>query len=146
MAAIEGSAQALIDASPAACLAVLEDFERYPEWQELIDETRVVQRDAEGRATEVEAVTRLAVKTFRYRLAYERAGGRLAAHRVSGDFKRIELEWRVEEAPGGGSAVSYTLAGDAGWALDRLLAPVRDAAGREMIDDVVAGLKARVER
>jgi ribosome-associated toxin RatA of RatAB toxin-antitoxin module len=145
VAGIEGRAEAHIAADPADCLAVLEDFERYPEWQELIDEVEVIERDSKGRATVVEAVTKLAVKTFRYRLAYERASGRMRARRISGDFKHIELEWRIDSAPIGGSVVSYEFRGEASWALDRLLAPVRDAARREMIDDVVANLKARVE-
>lgn len=132
-------------ADPAACVAVLEDFERYPEWQELLDEVEVIERDSEGRGTMVEAVTRLAVKTFRYRLVYERGAGRMRARRIGGDFKHIELEWQIEAGPDGGSTVSYAFRGEAGWALDRLLAPVREAARREMIDDVVAGLKTRSE-
>jgi ribosome-associated toxin RatA of RatAB toxin-antitoxin module len=124
---------------------VLEDFERYPEWQELIDEVQVIERDAEGRGTVVEAVTKLAVKTFRYRLVYERGAGRMRARRISGDFKHIELEWQMEAAPEGGSIVTYALKGEGSWALDRLLAPVRAAASRELVDDVVAGLKTRAE-
>lgn len=145
MAGIAGRAEAHVAADPAAGVAVLEDFERYSEWQELIDEVEVVERDSDGRGTVIEAVTRLAVKTFRYRLVYERGAGRMRARRISGDFKHIELEWRIDAGPDGGSTVSYTFKGEAGWALDRLLAPVRDAARREMIDDVVANLKKRVE-
>lgn len=145
MAGIEGQAEAHVAADPAACVAVLEDFERYPEWQELIDAVEVIERDAEGRATVVEAVTRLAVKTFRYRLVYERGAGRMRARRIGGDFKHIELEWRMEATADGGSTVSYAFKGEASWALDRLLSPVRDAARREMIDDVVANLKRRAE-
>jgi ribosome-associated toxin RatA of RatAB toxin-antitoxin module len=142
---IEGRAEAKVAADPARCLAVLEDFERYPEWQELIDDVEVIERDSEGRGTVVEAVTKLAVKTFRYRLVYERGSGRMRARRIGGDFKHIELEWKIDPEPRGGSTVSYEFRGEASWALDRLLAPVRDAARREMVDDVVANLKKRAE-
>ncbi len=145
MAGSEGQAEAQVAADPAACVAVLEDFERYPDWQELIDEVEVIERDSDGRGTVIEAVTRLAVKTFRYRLVYEHAPGRMRARRIGGDFKHVELEWRIDAGPDGGSHVSYAFKGEASWALDRLLAPVRDAARREMVDDVVANLKERVE-
>jgi ribosome-associated toxin RatA of RatAB toxin-antitoxin module len=43
-----------INATPEHCLAVVTDFEHYPEWAKDVKEAIVRARDESGRATEVE--------------------------------------------------------------------------------------------
>lgn len=146
MGGIEGEAETRIAAAPAECLAILVDFERYPEWYPLVDEVKVLERDRAGRGEVVEAATRLPIKRISYRLRYRHEPpNRLSAEYVSGDLKQLRTEWRLEAAPGGATSARFMLAGEVGWALDRLLTPVRAAVRRELIDDAVAALRQRAE-
>jgi ribosome-associated toxin RatA of RatAB toxin-antitoxin module len=144
---ISGQAESVVDATVPACAAVLLDFERYPEWYPFVDELRVLEGDASAGGVVIEASARLAVRSVRYRLRYryDEPAGRLWAEYLGGDLKRLETEWRLAERPGGSTQAQLSLKGEVNWVLDRLLAPVRDAARREMIDDAVAALKRRVE-
>jgi ribosome-associated toxin RatA of RatAB toxin-antitoxin module len=62
--------QATVSASPADCLTVALDYERYPEWAHDIKEASVMARDEQGRATTVAfraaAMGRSASYTLRY--------------------------------------------------------------------------------
>ncbi len=94
----------------------------------------------------VEALTRLPVKTLSYRLRYTVEGtSGLRGEYLGGDLNSLALHWRLEPLPAGSTEVSLSLRGEVGWVLDRLLAPVRDAVRRELIDEAVAALKLRVE-
>lgn len=148
MGGVQGEAHATIAAPPAACVAALTDFAAYPEWYPFVEEIAVGERDPQDGTTVVEALTRLPVKTIRYTLRYHVEGdSRVWADYLRGDFKALSLDWRLAPGPGGATITEATLAlrGEVGWVLDRLLAPVRDAARRELIDDAVAALKRRVE-
>lgn len=67
----QAAERAFVRASPEACLAVVSDFERYPEWAET-EAVEVVEHDGRGRAT----VVRIAYQaptgaTFLATMAYE---------------------------------------------------------------------------
>ncbi len=146
MSGIHGEARASIAATPEACLAVLVGFEAYPEWYPNVEEVSVTERDPERGVFVVEAFTRLPVKTLSYRLRYTVEGpSGLRGEYLGGDLNSLALHWRLEPLPEGSTDVTLSLRGEVGWVLDRLLAPVRDAVRRELIDDAVAALKLRVE-
>jgi len=143
---IQGEARASIAAAPGACMAVLVGFEAYPEWYPSVQEVSITERDPERGVFAVEAFTRLPVKTVSYRLRYTVEGTRsLRGEYLGGDLKSLAVNWRLEAAPEGPTEATLSLKGEVGWVLDRLLAPVRDAVRRELIDDAVAALKRRVE-
>ena len=60
-----------IDAPREACLAVVLDFERYPEWARDVKQVTVLETDDEGRGEKVEFRAAGLGKSFRYTLAYD---------------------------------------------------------------------------
>jgi len=60
-----------VDASPERCLEVVLEFERYPEWAKDVKKVDVLQRDQEGRGTEVTFRTAAMGRSTTYTLAYE---------------------------------------------------------------------------
>ncbi len=50
----QATVRTTIAASPQACFAAAIDFERYPDWASDIKMARVLSRDDEGRAVDVE--------------------------------------------------------------------------------------------
>jgi uncharacterized membrane protein len=60
-----------IDAPRDACLEVVLDFERYPEWARDLKQVTVLERDGEGRGDKVEFRAAGLGKSFRYTLAYD---------------------------------------------------------------------------
>ena len=66
----QATARITIHASPEQCYATVVDFERYPEWASDIKMARVLSRDEDGRAVDVEyraaAMGRSTTYTLRY--------------------------------------------------------------------------------
>lgn len=144
---IRGEATQEIGAGAQACFDALAAIEAYPEWYPLTDEVEVRERDAAGRPAVVEAVTDARVRRVRYVLRYSYdPPGRISASYVEGDFKDLQLAWTLEALGLERTRATLALAGEVSWVLDRLIAPIRDKVRRELIDDAVAALKARVER
>lgn len=132
-----------IAASPERCWAVALDFERYPEWARDVKEARVIARDAEGRATQVEFRASALGRSTHYTLAYDYsdAPARLEWHLVDGDIMRAIDGAYSFVAVEGGTQVFYEIAIE-------LVIPLpgfvkRRAEGR--ILDTVRYLKARAE-
>ena len=106
-----------IMASPERCYAAAIDFERYPEWATDIKMARVLSRDDEGRAVDVEfraaAMGRSTTYTLRY---YYGANRRRIAWRLQrGDVtRRLDGEYEFLPVPSDPDAteVIYHLAVD----------------------------------
>src|SRR5829696_5859650 len=79
-----------IAAPPERCLAVVLDFDSYPEWARDVKEVHILDTDTEGRATEVEfrasALGRSTHYTLRY--DYDEAPDRLRWSLAKGDIMR----------------------------------------------------------
>ncbi len=113
----QASERTIIAAPPKACYAVAVDFARYPEWASDIKSARVLSRDDEGRAVDVEyraaAMGRSTTYTLRY--FYGSNPRRLAWRLRSGDItRRLDGEYEflpVVDEPGL-SEVVYHLAVD----------------------------------
>ena len=60
-------------ASPAEVMAVIADFEAYPDWVGSMEDARVLARDKRGRGTRVAFRLRTPVLTAAYTLAYRYA-------------------------------------------------------------------------
>ena len=80
----------LINAPPERCYAVALDFESYPEWATDVKEAKIIARDDQGRASQVEfrasALGRSTHYTLRY--DYSDAPARLSWSLVDGDIMR----------------------------------------------------------
>jgi ribosome-associated toxin RatA of RatAB toxin-antitoxin module len=100
-----------IDATREACMAVLLDFEHYPEWARDLKEATVLERDAEGRGLEVRFRAAGMGYSTSYTLRYDHSRPDTLAWRlIRGDLTRqLDGSYRFEDAPGGGVEVTYQL-------------------------------------
>ena len=127
--------------------AVLSDFERYPEWAGDLKSARIVDRDADGRALQVEFRAAAMGRSTTYTLAYDYtdAPRKLGWHLVDGDLQR-ELDGSYQLTPAadhpGRTEVLYELSID-------LMVPIpgvvkRRAEGR-IVRTALEDLRRRVE-
>ena len=136
--------QIRIEAPVDRCFATLVDFESYPEWAGDLKEVRVVESDADGRATVVEFRAAAMGRSTTYQLRYDYSGApnRLAWALVEGDLPR-ELDGAyVLSAAGDATDVVYELAIDLVYPIPGFVK--RRAEGR-IIKTALGELKARVE-
>jgi hypothetical protein len=100
-----------IDATKDACLDVLLDFERYPEWAKDLKEVNVLDRDAEGRGLEVRFRAAGMGYSTNYTLRYDYSDPDTLAWRlIRGDITRkLDGSYHFAEAPDGGLDVTYEL-------------------------------------
>lgn len=137
-----------IDGSPAAIMAVIVDFDAYPEWLSDIKEIEVLERFPDGRASRVHMAVSAGPINARYTLAYtyEPNEGGVSWKFIEGStIKDMEGEYRLQPK-GDHTAVTYRLALDVaipgpGFLKKRLLAE----GEKRIIDSALHGLKERVE-
>ena len=132
-----------ITAAPADVLAVLCDFEAYPEWARSVKTARVVARDDEARPSQVEfRVSPGPLPEVRYVLAYAYSEDGISWSYVEGDLKDVRGSYALE-AKDGSTHVTYHLAIDPG----RIPLPgfVKARAAREITRVALKELKRRVE-
>lgn len=104
-----------VPASPAACFGVLTDYEHMPEWQSRVVDCRVLARDDDGLATEVEYAIDAMLRSVRYRLRHlYRPPGWIGSEYLGGDLKRFEGEYAFHERDAGTTRVEFRLSIDAG--------------------------------
>ncbi|MEZ5216335.1 MAG: SRPBCC family protein [Ilumatobacteraceae bacterium] len=99
-------------ASPERCFEVVMDFESYPEWASDVKEAVVLDRDADGRATEVEFRASALGRSTHYTLAYDYAEAPKAVswNLVKGDITRaIDGKYEFTPTSDGGTEVRYDL-------------------------------------
>jgi ribosome-associated toxin RatA of RatAB toxin-antitoxin module len=104
--------EATIDADPAELWSVLVDFERYPAWARDLKAAEVLERDEQGRGVLVHFRAAAMGRSTNYVLRYDYADAptRLPWRLESGDIMRkLDGEYRLEPAAGGGTRVSYEL-------------------------------------
>jgi hypothetical protein len=121
-----------VDASPDECLAVVLDFERYPEWARDLKQVTITERDAEGRGRLVEFRAAAMGQSFKYILAYDYANLPESFSWVldSGEkLRKLDGTYRFEPE-GDGTRVHYDLEVDLSIPLPGLIK--RRAAGMIM--------------
>jgi ribosome-associated toxin RatA of RatAB toxin-antitoxin module len=140
----EGSIE--IEAEPEEIMAVIADFESYPEWVDGIRSAEVRGRDEEGRGTEVafefSALGFAASYTLVYEYEPDDAGVRWTTKEADGAVKDIEGEYLIEPL-NGDTEVTYHLQVETAV---RLPGFVKRRADRQAISTALDGLKRRVER
>ncbi|MGH2661805.1 MAG: SRPBCC family protein [Actinomycetota bacterium] len=139
----EGSIE--IDADPAEIMAVIADFESYPEWVDGIRSAEVRERGDGGRPSEVayefSAMGFSATYTLRYEYEAEDRGVRWTTAEASGAVKDITGSYELEPL-NGDTKVTYRLAVELGVPVPGF---VKRRADRTAINTALEGLKKRVE-
>jgi ribosome-associated toxin RatA of RatAB toxin-antitoxin module len=132
-----------IAAPPEAVLAVITDFEAYPQWAGEVKEARIEERDDAGRATR--AWYRMDAGALRdeHTLAYEYpSDAEVRWTLVSSNMMRALDGAYVVAATEAGSHVTYQLAVDVKLPMVGLL---KRKVEKLIIDRALSGLKKRVE-
>ena len=138
----EGSTE--VHASAAEVMAVVADFEAYPEWVAGLEEVEVLHRDRRGRGTRVAFRLRTPLGEQAYTLAYRyqpRDAG-VAWTYVEGTLDDLAGAYTLEPAADGATRVTYRLEVALGMPLPGL---VKRQAARQIVRSALADLKRRVE-
>lgn len=135
------SASIEIDASPAQVMAVIADFEHYPEWVDSMKSAEVLTSSA-GKAETVRMVLDHPLVKDDYVLAYQWQPSTVSWHLVEGTLLKAMDGSYVLEQRGGATTVTYTLAVDVNLPM---IGMFRRKAEKTIIDGALKGLKRRVE-
>jgi ribosome-associated toxin RatA of RatAB toxin-antitoxin module len=138
----EGSVE--VAATPQAVMAVVADFDAYPEWVGNLEQVEVLARDRRGRGTRVAFRLRTPVLSAAYTLAYRyapREGG-LSWEYVEGTLEDLSGSYTLAPTAGGGTLVTYRLQVELGMPLPGL---VKRQAARQIVRSALGDLKRRVE-
>ena len=138
------SSSITIDAAPAEVMAVIADFDRYPEWTGGVKETEVVARDAAGRAEQVRLLLDAGAIRDDHTLAYRWSGDDEVSWTLvrSQMLRALDGSYHLAPAAGGGTEVTYQLTVDV---KIPMLGMIKRKAEKVIIDRALAGLKKRVE-
>jgi ribosome-associated toxin RatA of RatAB toxin-antitoxin module len=133
-----------VDASPAEVMAVIADFDAYPDWVGNLEDVRVLARDRRGRGTRVAFRLRTPVLTAAYTLAYRYAPGDegLSWRYVEGTLQDLTGSYTLEPTGDGATMVTYRLDVELGMPLPGL---VKRQAARQIVRSALSDLKRRVE-
>ena len=138
----EGSAD--VHATPAEVMAVVADFEAYPEWVANLEQVRVLRRDRRGRGTRVAFRLRTPLGDQAYTLAYryQPKDAGVTWTYVEGTLDDLAGSYELEPAAQGTTRVTYRLEVALGAPLPGL---VKRQAARQIVRSALADLKRRVE-
>ena len=134
-----------VAATPARCYEVATSFEHYPDWARDVKDVTVLQRDGDGRGSQVEFRVAGLGQSIRYVLEYDYADapGAFSWRLVESDKLR-GLEGRYGfEADGDGTRVAYDLAIDVAIPLPGL---IKRQAARMIVATALKELKHESER
>jgi len=138
----EGSTE--VDATPAEVMAVVADFDAYPDWVGNLDEVEVLARDRRGRGTRVAFRLGTPWGEQAYTLAYRyqpRDAGMSWTY-VEGTLDDLAGSYALEPAGDGATRVTYRLEVALGVPIPGFL--LRQAA-RQVVRSALGDLKRRVE-
>lgn len=131
-----------IEASPETILAVITDFESYPEWAEGMKRAEVLDTDEQGRPTRAAFQVDAKVVEVDYTLAYTYGENRVEWTLVEGETIN-QLDGSYVLAPGGSSTeVTYTIEADVDIPVPGFL---KKRAAKQILDTGLKGLKERAE-
>ena len=133
----------IVNASPAQVMAVIADFEAYPEWAQGMKQAKVVEEGADGRAEQVHFELEAAPIKDSYTLAYDWQGDSAVQWNLVEGRMLKAMEGAYELRPSGeGTEVTYRLAVEVSIPMIGML---RRKAEKVIIDTALKGLKKRVE-
>ncbi|HVB26555.1 MAG TPA: SRPBCC family protein [Mycobacteriales bacterium] len=140
----EASSSITIDAEPAAVMAVIADFEAYPQWAGFIKKVEVLDTGSDGRALNVRFELDAGVIKDEYTLTYDWSGDESVRwHLVSGKaLKAQDGSYTLTAAGAGVTKVDYALAVELGIPM---LGMFKRKAEKVIMDTALKELKKRVE-
>ena len=132
-----------IDAAPADILAVIADFDAYPEWTGSIRKAEVIEADSDGQARRVAFTLAATVIRDKYELEYTWNGNRSVSWTLTkGQLQRAQEGSYTLEPAGASTKVTYSLS----IVLTMpILGMLKRKAERTIMDTALKGLKTRVE-
>jgi ribosome-associated toxin RatA of RatAB toxin-antitoxin module len=138
----EGSTE--VYATPAEVMAVVADFEAYPDWVDNLEEVQVLARDRRGRGTRVAFRLRTPMGDQAYTLAYryQPKDAGVTWTYVEGTLDDLAGSYTLEPAADGATRVTYRLEVALGVPLPGL---VKRQAARQIVRSALSDLKRRVE-
>jgi ribosome-associated toxin RatA of RatAB toxin-antitoxin module len=139
----QASSSIVINADKAAVMAVIADFDAYPEWASMIKKVAVEETGADGRGTQVTFHLDAGVLNDEYTLAYDWQGDdRVDWTLVRGKALKSQDGSYVLDDRGGSTEVTYRLAVDLNMPM---LGMFKRKAEKVIMDTALKGLKKRVE-
>ena len=139
----QASSSITINADKGAVMAVIADFESYPEWASMIKKVSVDETGADGRGTTVSYTLDAGVLKDEYTLAYDWHGDdRVDWHLVKGKALKSQEGSYILEDSGGKTEVTYKLSVDLHIPM---LGMFKRKAEKVIMDTALKGLKKRVE-
>ena len=133
----------VIDAPPAAIMAVIADFPAYPQWAASVKSAEVVSTLPDGRADQVRFVLDAGVVKDDYVLAYEWSGDdRVEWRLVRGQMQKSQQGSYVMRPLDSSTEVTYHLAVDLAIPM---LGMFKRKAEKVIMDTALKELKKRVE-
>jgi carbon monoxide dehydrogenase subunit G len=139
----QASSSITINADKAAVMAVIADFESYPEWASMIKRVSVDETGPDGRGQQVSFTLDAGVLKDEYTLAYDWHGDdRVDWHLVKGKALKSQEGSYILEDSGGTTEVTYKLSVDLHIPM---LGMFKRKAEKVIMDTALKGLKKRVE-
>jgi ribosome-associated toxin RatA of RatAB toxin-antitoxin module len=133
----------LIAADPASIMAVIADFDRYPEWAKGVKSAEVLSKDDDGRAGEVAFVLDAAPIKDEYTLRYDWDGdARVTWSLVQAKMLKAMKGAYILDPQDDATEVTYQLQVDLAIPMIGML---KRKGERVIIDTALKGLKRRVE-
>jgi ribosome-associated toxin RatA of RatAB toxin-antitoxin module len=133
-----------IYATPKEIMAVIADFEAYPEWAGQLEEAKVLAKDRRGRGTRVAFKVNTPLFPAEYTLdyTYEPRDAGLAWTFVEGTLEDLAGSYVLEPLDGGTTRVTYDLSVALDVPVPGLL---KRQAAKQIVKTALADLKRRVE-
>ena len=134
----------VVNAEPTAVMAVIADFDSYPQWAQGVKTADVVERDTEGRAKQVYFELDASPIKDQYTLGYQWNGDRAVTWGlVQGKMLRgMDGAYELVDRRDGTTDVTYRLAVEISIPMIGML---KRKAEKVIIDTALKGLKKRVE-
>jgi ribosome-associated toxin RatA of RatAB toxin-antitoxin module len=138
------SSTIVVDAAPAAVMAVIADLERYPDWAGSVRSVDVVSRDSEGRPEQATFVLDAGVVKDTYTLSYRWQDDELVSWSLveAQMLTAMEGSYQLAQLSPDSTSVEYTLTLDLKIPMIGLL---RRKAEKVITDTALKELKRRVE-
>jgi ribosome-associated toxin RatA of RatAB toxin-antitoxin module len=138
------SSSIVVDAPPADVMAVIADFESYPEWAKGVQKAEVVEPGAGDRAEQVYFELDVAPIKDEYTLAYDWDGDREVTWTLAQGkmLRALDGTYSLVDRGDGSTEVTYRLALDV---TIPLIGMLKRKGEKILIDAALKGLKKRVE-